>query len=492
MQKYKKIISFISAFFMLSSASGVSAAETYDVYNYDRWGDAIPSQPGYTAVKSISGKDIGVSDFSGISDIFRAEDGSFYIADSGNNRIIAVNSDFTDKKKVYENFDYNGKILTLNNPKSVFVSDDMIYIADTDNSRIIRCDSDGKADLIIEKPDSELYKAVTFLPKKVLADKTGYIYAVVDNITSGSVMFKNDGEFSGFFGANRVEQTSEVIKNYLWKLLANETMRKYMTNSVPAAITSFDTDTDGFIYTCNNSLTKDVDAVKKVNAAGYNLFADLNVDFGDRPSADYSNYPQNSFVDIDISPDGMINCLDYTNGRIFQYDEDCNLLFVFGGKGYQLGTFKQVSAIESTEANVYVADSQKNTITVFSETVFGELVHKATVLYNDGYYEEALEPWFEVLGRDGNYRRAFVGISSAYINQGRYRDAMKYAKLADSQWLYNKAFEGAREEYINKNLSFIVAVVIIIAAGAFLLRYRKKHGLHIRQTPDGIKGDDVK
>ena len=102
MQKYKKIISFISAFFMLSSASGVSAAETYDVYNYDRWGDAIPSQPGYTAVKSISGKDIGVSDFSGISDIFRAEDGSFYIADSGNNRIIAVNSDFTDKKKVYE------------------------------------------------------------------------------------------------------------------------------------------------------------------------------------------------------------------------------------------------------------------------------------------------------------------------------------------------------------------------------------------------------
>ena len=265
-----------------------------------------------------------------------------------------------------------------------------------------------------------------------------------------------------------------------------------MTNSVPAAITSFDTDTDGFIYTCNNSLTKDVDAVKKVNAAGYNLFADLNVDFGDRPSADYSNYPQNSFVDIDISPDGMINCLDYTNGRIFQYDEDCNLLFIFGGKGYQLGTFKQVSAIESTEANVYVADSQKNTITVFSETVFGELVHKATVLYNDGYYEEALEPWFEVLGRDGNYRRAFVGISSAYINQGRYRDAMKYAKLADSQWLYNKAFEGAREEYINKNLSFIVAVVIIIAAGAFLLRYRKKHGLHIRQTPDGIKGDDVK
>ena len=69
---------------------------------------------------------------------------------------------------------------------------------------------------------------------------------------------------------------------------------------------------------------------------------------------------------------------------------------------------------------------------------------------------------------------------------------MKYAKLADSQWLYNKAFEGAREEYINKNLSFIVAAVIIIAAAALLFRHRKKYGLFIRKKPDGIKGDEVK
>ena len=150
-----------------------------------------------------------------------------------------------------------------------------------------------------------------------------------------------------------------------------------------------------------------------------------------RPTADYSEYPQNSYVDIDVSPTGLINCLDYTNGRIFQYDEECNLLFIFGGKGYQLGTFRQVSAVESSEDCLYVADSQKNTVTVFEETEFGRTVHHATELYNAGYYDEALEPWVDVLEQDGNYRMAHKGIASSYINQGRYREAMKYAKLAD-------------------------------------------------------------
>lgn len=474
----KKALSLIAASLVFMQAPAVSARRTPDAYNYDRWGEAIPSQAGYTALRSISGSDLGTLEFSEISDLFIAPDSRFFIADSGNNRIVIADAELEKAAAVIDKLDYNGEEITFSSPGGVFVSDDgTIYIADTGNSRVIRCREDGTADLVISKPDTEQYTAVTFIPKRVISDKAGYIYVVDDNVTSGSVMFDSDGGFFGYYGANRVQQTGEVIRNYFWKFFAGDEMRKYMTNSVPAAISSFDIDADGFVYTCNSSLSQEVDKIKKVNAAGYNLFADIDAHFGDMPSADYSDYPQNAYVDIDVSPDGLINCLDYTNGRIFQYDEDCNLLFIFGNKGYQLGTFRQVSAIESSEHNVYVADSQKNSITVFEETTFGETVHRATALYNAGYYDEALEPWFEVLRRDGNYRRAYIGISSAYINQGKYDEAMKYARLADSQWRYDRAFEGWREEFISRN--FITAALVIASAAAvtavFMYRRRRKN-----------------
>ncbi len=468
----KSFAGLISGLIISLSSSGlVGADEAYDVYNYDRWGEAIPSQAGYLARFSVSGSDLGTDDFSSPKDIFIDRSGLFYIVDSGNNRIVITDKGLREVKNIIDNFTYRGEKLTLKNPQGIFVSDEGdIYIADTENSRVIRTDINGNADLIIEKPVSELYpENLTFLPQKVIADKAGYVYVVVNNITSGSVMYNKDGEFVGFYGANRVEKTGKVIWKYFWKRLSPDNMKKYMKDSVPAPITSFDIDKDGFVYTCSNSLTQELDAIKKVNAAGYNLFADFEVHFGDAPTADYSEYPENSYVDIDVNGDGLISCLDYSTGRIFQYDEDCNLLFIIGSSGNQLGTFRQVSAVESDDKCIYVADSQKNTITVFEETVFGSIVHQATRLYNDGYYEEALEPWFEVLKRDGNYRRAYIGIASAMINNGNYSEAMKYAKLADSQWQYDRAFEGWRTEFINKYFGIISLVLIITAAIVFLL-----------------------
>jgi hypothetical protein len=474
----KKITAAVlAAGLCFSCALPASAQKMTDTYNYDRWGEAIPSQAGYEAVKSISGTDLGSTKFSGISDIFIGTDGRFYIADSGNHRVIIADGELSRVISEISEVEYKGKKTALGDPRGVFAdSSGMICIADTENSMIVRCDEKGKADLLITKPESEQYTAVTFKPVRVLCDKAGFIYAVDENINTGAVMFEPDGTFRGYYGANRVEQTGRVLRDHFWKYFATEEMRKYMTNAVPAAIAGFDIDDGGFIYTCSSSLSQDTDKIKKVNAAGYDLFAGLEVEFGDRPTADYSDFPKNSYVDIDVSPDGMINCLDYTNGRVFQYDEECNLLFIFGNKGNKLGTFRQVSAVESSEDRVFVADSQKNTITVFEKTKFGETVHRAALLYNAGYYSEALEPWFEVLGRDGNYRRAYIGIASAYINEGRYGEAMKYAKLADSRKLYDRAFEGWREKWISSHLSSIAAAVtaLIIAAAVFKAVKRKR------------------
>ena len=91
---FKNSIPLIAALLVFTSAPHVSARRTDDTYNYDRWGEAIPSRAGYTAAESISGRDLGVSDFADISDIFLASDGSFFICDSGNGRIVVTDSEF--------------------------------------------------------------------------------------------------------------------------------------------------------------------------------------------------------------------------------------------------------------------------------------------------------------------------------------------------------------------------------------------------------------
>jgi hypothetical protein len=439
------------------------ADEPYEVYNYDRWGEAIPSQAGYLAERSISGEDFDLGHFSSPNDIFKDDDDNFYLVDSGNNRIVVFDSEFSKVIKVYDTFTgLDGEDTTLSNPMGIFVDSEngYMYIADNKNARVIKSDMDGNILAEFTKPTSEVYSQdLTFLPQKVLVDSAGYVYVVVNNITSGAVMFQSNGEFVGFYGANKVKETAEVISNYMWNLISTDEMRARRSKSVPVGFNNFDIDDEGFIYTCTQS--DDTDIVKKVNPAGDDLFEGLDVVWGDDTTG-VDTTKSVAFTDIDISDDGYINCLDLTTGRIFQYDDECNLMFVIGTTAEQLGGFKQVSALESMGTNLYVVDSLKNTITVFEETEFGSIVHEATNLYNSGYYEEALEPWYEVLKRDGNYRNAYLGIASAKLNAGEYEESMKYAKLADSGSLYNKAFEGYRQDWIDSHFGLITFVIVLL------------------------------
>lgn len=467
---------------------GASAGEPYDVYNYDSRGSAIPSQAGYTAEKTVSGYDLGIGALDSPSDIFCDKNNSFFIADKGNDRIIAVDSKFERALKIYDSFTMpDGTKTTLNSPSGVFVSaeNNLIYIADSENSRVLISDRAGNVVSEIKKPESEVYdQRKTFLPQRVIADKAGNVYVVLNNITTGAAMFKSNGEFTGFYGANRVEPTAEIISRYIRDIFASEEKKSRRSRNVPTGITGFDIDGD-FIFTCTASSTQTTDTVKKLNAVGKNNFSYLELEFGDiKPMYDTSQQKLLSpaIVDIDIADDGSINCLDRTTGRVFQYDEDCRLMFITGTKADQLGGFDTVSALETCGERLYVVDSVKDTVTVFRETDFGKKVHKAMKLYNDGFYEEALEPWYEVLRLDGNYRRAHIGIASALLRKGDYRGAMKYAKLADSPDIYNKAFEGYRMEFLKRNSGCIAAGIVIAAVLITALRKRRKKHLKYKRS----------
>lgn len=462
------------------SALTASAREPYDVYNYDRWGEAIPSQAGYIAERAVSGSDLGVGAFESPSDIFCDHTDTFYIVDSGNSRIVAVDSDFREAVKVYDSFTMpDGSQTKLKNPQGIFISaeNDLMYIADNENARVLICGKDGRVVREITKPASEIYdQKRTFLPQRVIADKAGNVYIVLGNITTGAAMFDPEGEFIGFYGANRVQPTAEIVGSYLTSLFTSEEKRARRTRNVPTGITSFDIDGD-FIFTCTASSTQTTDTVKKLNAAGNNIFASNDAVYGDyAPMYDTS---QNkllapAIVDIDIAEDGNINCLDFTTGRVFQYDEDCHLLFITGTIAKQVGGFDHAAALESKGENLYVVDSRKDTVTIFTETDFGKIVHKATAYYNAGYYEEALGPWLEVLKRDGNYHRANIGVASALLRKGDYEGATKYAKLAGSGYIYNKAFEGYRMEFLKKHFGTVFAIAAVFIAALFALGYTLK------------------
>ncbi|MBQ6041781.1 MAG: hypothetical protein IJL32_13550 [Oscillospiraceae bacterium] len=471
----------------------VSAEEPYDVYNYDSLEKAVPSQAGYLAERAVSGKDLGTVPLNSPQDLFRDRDGSFLLADSGNNRILMIDSDFTKVTHICDRFTMpDGSETALKNPRGVYRSPDtgLLYIADSDNERALICTPEGEVVREIKKPDSPAYDAqLTFLPQKILCDSAGNVYIVLSNTTKGAAMFSAEGEFIGYYGANAVAPTAEVIANRFWNLIASEREKRYRTRNTPTAFDNFDIDAEkGFIYTSTSSGSNETDTVKKVNPEGYNLF-DYMSDYrwGDLFSTWYSGTSyKTKIIDVDIGDDGSINCLDQTTGRVFQYDKEADLLFILGSSGDQLGTFSpgSVTALETAGAgceHIYVLDAGKGTVTVFGQTVFGETVHRATTLYNGGYYEEALEPWLEVLKRDGNYRRAYIGIASAYFNMGRYRDSMTYAKKADSSRRYNRAFERYRAEWLRAHLDgLLLGAALLLAAligfRIFRRRHRKKGG----------------
>lgn len=490
MLSLKKLVSVVSAAAVAGSMLAVqaSAIEAYDPYSYDRWGDAVASQVGYTAEYFVDGNTIGCGSFNEPGDMYISHEDLMYIADKGNNRIVITDLDFNLVGEMSE-FSYNGETLTLKAPAGVYVDryTDFIYICDTDNSRVLKCDKDGNVDRIFEKPVSEIYaQDLTYNPSKVLVDKAGNVYVVVKSVTKGAVMYNAQGEFMGFYGANRVEATSEVIMNAFWNTISTEEQRALSTKQTPIGFTNFDVDDEGFIYTVTDSQDIQTDKVKKLNPKGSNILETLgatDTTYGDNPPAYYSIYSkQSSLTDIDIGPNGEMNILDFAHGRVFQYDKLANLMFVMGGIGEQLGTYRNATSIETYDNHIYVMDSRKNSITVLTRTAFGEIVTEATNLYNEGYYEESYQPWMNVIKYDGNYRRAYIGIGNALFQREDYTGAMKYYKVAISRQRYNKAYEGYRNQILEKYFSLIVTLIILIIVLIIVYGKAKARGVFNRNT----------
>ncbi len=189
------------------------------------------------------------------------------------------------------------------------------------------------------------------------------------------------------------------------------------------------------------------------------------------------NYP--SFIDVKVSEDGFIFAVDLTSGRIFERDQEGNLIAVFGGSGSQFGTFSTPVAVEVYQGKVYVLDRLKNNITIFAPTEYGKLVESATLLYKDGLYDESSAVWKQVLARNANSTLAYNGIGKACVQNGDYTEALKYLRYSGDKYSYSKSFGKNRLLVVRKYGTYVLLAGVIL--GVFfsvkkqVLKRRKKN-----------------
>ena len=218
MKKFKNIIFTLAAMlclpvFVLNTTAQSTGGEI-PVESYTYWEDlgvgdrkAVYTQATHFVKKIISADTLGIEALNSISDICTDSSGRVYILDSGASKVVILNSEYDviniiDSVNGNDNYDFTGA-------KGIFVSNDAyVYISDTENQRVLVCDINGNLKNIITVPDSPLIPSdFQFMPICVSVDSVGYTYVLCDGSYYGALMYSSEGEFLGFYGANKVKNT---------------------------------------------------------------------------------------------------------------------------------------------------------------------------------------------------------------------------------------------------------------------------------------------
>lgn len=463
---------------VFSSALSVSAQSTFNSYTYDEWDSSQKAPAGFAPVLVKSGIEIGTGNWKTPNDFFMDSHGHLYVADTGNNRIIVLN-DQLELIEVMNTVTMNGEEIKLQDVQGLYVNDDhVIYACQTSLNRILLI-QDGEVISTIDRPVSALISDdFNFAPTKVGIDVYGRAFVLSKGCYSGLLQYDLDGSFMGFFGANKVEVTADVLFNYMWKSILSDEQRAAMTSILPIEYSNVDCGKDGFVYTSTVGTQLPKSQVKKLNPLGNNVYyavGNAEFNFGDE-EVSYNktkpNYP--SFIDVKVDKDGFIYAIDLTSSRVFVRDQESNLISVFGGNGRQSGTFNTPVAVECFGERVYVLDRLKNNITVFEPTEYGRMVKNAVIAYDLGLYEEAEGLWKKVLTRNANSTLAYNGIGKALAQENRYEEAMQYLRYSGDRYSYSRSFGKNRLELVRTYGVYFIGGVAAAAVVAYVIKRRRK------------------
>src|SRR5690606_18758197 len=114
--------------------------------------------------------------------------------------------------------------------------------------------------------------------------------------------------------------------------------------------------------------------------------------------------------------------------------------------------------------DILVLDGEKRNITQFRLSEYGSLVREATILYNQGLYEEAAVIWRTVSKRNNNSSVAHAGIAKALEKEENYSEAIKHFKQGSDRKGFSNAYGQIRIQAVRDYLPTIMTVIIFGAA----------------------------
>lgn len=440
--------------------SGVAAARDFGFIIDTTVGRIFPTQLGYVFVQQI--QNIGLD---GPQDLFLDQKENLYIVDTGNSRILKVSLDGKVLQEI-GNQPGEGK---LAKPEGVYVTPDgRLYVADTGNKRIVQFNPDGSLIRVLAAPESILLgDDFHYQPTKVVEDQRGYLYVVNSNDYRGMITLDANGNFRGFFAPNRMPFS---LRRVIINLFATKAQKEKLSKDLPTPHSNAFMDDTGYIYT--STVYERQNQLKKLNTVGNDVLNPA----GSPKVYGFSfvsgrGYVQPNFIDVAVDQYGTISTVDSATGYVYQYDQDRNLLLMYGGKGEEKGRFGFPSSIVQDQGGrLYILDKDRNDIQVFRETQFAQLIHQASALFHDGRYADAAKPWREVLTLNTNYGLAHSGIAKNFMKLEQWDKALAEYRFAENRDGFSTAFSELRHDYVREHfgtaiLFILLGLVAVYAAG---------------------------
>lgn len=497
------LVALTLSFSMPALASEVYPTEAYDTYTY--WNgpgerNPVSTTPMYEYKALIDGDSLGVGTFADPQDVYTDKQGNVYIADTGNGRVVVTTPDY-QLKTVLKDLKYKGETLSMTGLTGVYVRDNGdIYICDTENERIVITTIKGKVKDVLTLPEDDVIPdTFTYLPTRVVVDSDGITYVISDGSYYGAVMYNADGKFTGFFGANSVQGGFLTFFTRLKDIIfRNDEKKANEAQDLPYQFNDIAMDDQNFVYTATGAVStweSKTGQLRKLSPGGTNILKDKTrkevkssdsfnfSDGGGIRFADSSGLFGHRVTDLrslDVDEYGYMYGLCRVYGHIFIYDQDCNLLGVFGGgmsEGYQKGTFVSPQSIrfDGTTKDVLMVDKLANNVQIYQETEFGSIFKQAQQLTYAGAYSEARPLWEKVVKMDRNCQLAYVGLAKAAYIEGEYEKAMDYAQNGFDQDTYANAFTFVRNGWLSDNFIIVFIIAAVLVGGLiFLLVYSSK------------------
>lgn len=437
---------------LLPGGAPLRAGSPYTTWTLGPGGWPVQTQDAYTPLNQI---DLPVS---GPEDMFLAPDGTLYIADTGNGRIVQLDADF----QVIAEFGQD----ILRSPTGICVDEaGTLYIADAGRNMIVILDAVGNLVNEFGRPSEPLFGANRqFLPRKIAVDRRQNLYVVSEGSVNGLVMLNTTGNFIGYFGANAAEMSLKMILQRLF--LTREQLDQFIRNEA-ASPTNLTIDQQSLVYTITGGADR-YRNIRQFTVSGRNLLDEL---FG-----------SNTFRDIQVSSEaGLMVAVD-ANGTIYEYDLDGTLLFLFGGQDtgdQRLGLLSNPTAIERNGDNLFVLDKSKNALVIYRVTDFARTLHEGVRLHTAGFYAEA-RPYFEdVLTYNGLVIMAYQGIADDEFLAGNYAGALQYYRYSEDRDGYSESFWELRNSVLQRDLGGALGVLFLgwIVLGVWTRLERRHHWL---------------